>query len=199
MDNKKIIYGIVGLNVLIAIISIFCLCQIYSVKEHVSSQIMIASDKIDKFNIDTSGKITDLDENIRKISDQQTVHVVEHTTEYVEKEDKEDADVEIKTKPAAVSVKVNDGDPYRFELLPTETTKFENGKLVIDSLYSTQFQISAPEYKRSKLSVFGAVNSKKDVIGGISYDITKDISAIAIVGQEIDPYAGLSFRVGGFK
>ena len=49
--------------------------------------------------------------------------------QYIQKNSKSDSDVEINNKDPKVSV---NGKQYTFEKLPNETSKFENGKLLVE-------------------------------------------------------------------
>ena len=187
------------LEYIILVLLIFVSYNVYRIEQRLDENVMITNQKIDELNIDTSGKINELTDTVEKIGQQKSTHTIEKEVKYIEKTDINDPDIELNSNPAKISVKVNDGKIYNFDLLPNEGSKFEKGKLVIDSMYSTSISLSAPEYKRSKLSVIGALNKDKDVIAGASYDFSKDVSAIFLVGQEIDPYVGLSFRVGRYK
>lgn len=173
--------------------------QLREVKAQLERSTILLDNKIDSLSFDTDGKLNDVSEKINEISKQKNTTVIEKEIRYVEKESPDDADVELKTDPAKVSVKINDGKIYDFHLLPTETSKFEKGKLLINSAYSTSLNITAPEIERSRYQLITAMNSDKEMIGGLNYELGNTVSATFLIGQGIKPYYGLTWRIGGHK
>ena len=172
---------------------------LYTLKSEMLDSTIVINDKINSMAIDTNGQLQTLDDKVNKITSQDTTQVIRQEIRYVEKTSQDDADVELETNPAKVSVKVNGGEKYYLNTLPTETSKFEDGKLVINQAYSTHLDITANEYKKSKWSLITAMNSDKDVIGGINYELGHTVSATVLAGQGIKPYYGLTWRIGGQK
>ena len=170
---------------------------LYTLKSEMLDSTIVINDKINSMAIDTNGQLQTLDDKVNKITSQDTTQVIRQEIRYVEKTSQDDADVELETNPAKVSVKVNGGEKYYLNTLPTETSKFEDGKLVINQAYSTHLDITANEYKKSKWSLITAMNSDKDVIGGINYELGHTVSATVLAGQGIKPYYGLTWRIGG--
>ena len=171
--------------------------MLFSLKLELNNYTMILDNKVDSITIDTSGKLKDLDSKVDKIASQKTTQVVKQEIRYIEKESTDDADIELKTNPAQVSIKVNNGEKYYLDTIPNEQYKFDQGKLVINQAYSTHLDITTNEYKRSKWSLITAMNSDKDVIGGLNYELGHTVSATVLAGQGIKPYYGLTWRIGG--
>lgn len=181
----------------LTILTIYNSYMLFSLKSELSNYTMILDNKVDSITIDTSGKLKDLDSKVDKIASQKTTQVVKQEIRYIEKESADDADIELKTNPAQVSIKVNNGEKYYLDTIPNEQYKFDQGKLVINQAYSTHLDITTNEYKRSKWSLITAMNADKDVIGGLNYELGHTVSATVLAGQGIKPYYGLTWRIGG--
>ena len=103
-----------------------------------------------------------------------------------------------KEKPN-VSVRVNGGETYKFNLLEDESSKFEKGKLDISQSSSMKLDITADDYKKSKWQITTAVNADKDTLFGLSYSLGHSVSANTFVGHGIKPYYGLTWQIGGYN
>lgn len=154
---------------------------------------------VNNLTLDTKGKIADILDNQKKLSEQKQTTVIKKEIVYTSKESNDDADIELKTEKPKITVKVNDGQRYGFDLLPTESSKFEDGKLIISQGFSTNINIKANEVKRSRWSISTALNSDKDILGGIHYELGKTVSASVYMGQGIKPYYGLTYKIGGYE
>lgn len=172
---------------------------LYNISSELNNYTLILNNKLDGITIDTNGKLQDMNKKVDILTKQKTTNVIQKEIRYVEKETPDDADVEMITDPARVSIRVNNGEKYYLDTIPTEDYKFEEGKLVIKSAYSTDLNITAPEYKKSKWSLTTALNSDKEVIGGVNYELGHVVSASVLIGQGIKPYYGLTFKIGGHE
>lgn len=189
-------------NILLSVILVIVTYNTYTIhktRELLDSNTLVLTDSINSLSIDTSGKIDALNKKAESITKQTNTVIERQTVSYIQKDSVEDADVEINSKKPAVSVKVNGGPKYNFKLLPTESTKMEDGKLVIDQAFAMNMDIKANEYKKSKWSLTTAMNSDKEVLGGLHYDLGHTISASVYAGQGIKPYYGLTYRIGGHE
>lgn len=173
--------------------------QLREIKKQLEGSTILLDNKIESLSFSTDGKFNDVSKKINEISKQKNTTVIEKEIQYVQKESPEDADVELKTQSSRVVVKVNDGKTYNFNLLPTETSKFEDGKLLINSAYSTSLNITTPEKERARYQLITAMNSDKEMIGGLNYELGNTLSATFLVGQGVKPYYGLTWRIGGYK
>lgn len=173
--------------------------QLKEIKEQLEGSTILLDSKIESLSFNTDGKFDDVSKKINEISRQKNTTVIEKEIQYVQKESSDDADVELSTQSSRVAVKVNDGKIYNFNLLPTETSKFEDGKLLINSAYSTSLNITAPEIERSRYQLITAMNSDKEMIGGLNYELGNTLSATFLVGQGVKPYYGFTWRIGGHK
>lgn len=77
---------------------------------------------------------------------------------YIPKEFKEDADVEYVEVPKQITVKVNKKE-HKFDLLESETQKFENGKVVIEKESKINLNVQTPAVPAVRFGVEGDVNS----------------------------------------
>ena len=170
--------------------------SIYQIRHQLDDAILV-SNQANTIAVSLDGKLQEVSDKTNTLMNQKVTNTVTQEIRYIEKESSNDADVELKTNPAQVSVKVNGGEKYYLNTLPTETSKFEDGKLVINQAYSTNLDIRADEYKHSKWSLITAMNSDKDVIGGLNYELGHTVSATILAGQGIKPYYGLTWRIGG--
>ena len=96
---------------------------LYTLKSEMLDSTIVINDKINSMAIDTNGQLQTLDDKVNKITSQDTTQVIRQEIRYVEKTSQDDADVELETNPAKVSVKVNGGEKYYLNTLPTETSK----------------------------------------------------------------------------
>ena len=170
--------------------------SIYQIRHQLDDAILV-SNQANTIAVNLNGKLQEVSDKTNTLMNQKVTNTVTQEIRYIEKESSNDADVELKTNPAQVSVKVNGGEKYYLNTLPTETSKFEDGKLVINQAYSANLDIRADEYKHSKWSLITAMNSDKDVIGGLNYELGHTVSATILAGQGIKPYYGLTWRIGG--
>lgn len=184
---------------LIAAMTIYNGYAIYTLNKKVDSNTLVLTDSINSLSFDTQGKIDNLAKETKTLTQQTNTVVETKEITYVQKVSDTDADVEIKTANPKITVKVNDGERYSFDLLPTESTKMEDGKLLINQAYSSTINIKANEYKRSKLSMTTALNTDKKIMGGLNYDLGNSVAASVFVGQGIKPYFGLTYRIGGYE
>ena len=182
---------------LLMILTMYNSYALFSLKSELNNYTMILDNKVDSITVDTSGKLQTLNSKVDKLTSQKATQVVKQEIQYVQKESANDADIEFNTNPAQVSIKVNNGEKYYLNTIPNEQYKFENGKLLINQAYSTHLDITADEYKHSKWSLITAMNSDKDVIGGLNYELGHTVSATVLAGQGIKPYYGLTWRIGG--
>ena len=184
---------------LIAAMTIYNGYAIYTLNKKVDSNTLVLTDSINNLSFDTQGKIDNLAKETKTLTEQTNTVVETKEITYVEKASDTDADVEIKTANPKITVKVNDGERYSFDLLPTESTKMEDGKLLINQAYSSTIDIKASEYKRSKFSMTTALNADKKIMGGFNYDLGNSVAASVFVGQGIKPYFGLTYKIGGYE
>lgn len=172
---------------------------IYTLNNKIDSNTLVLTDSINTLSFDTQGKIENLAKETKNLTQQTNTVVETKEITYVQKTSDTDADVEIQTANPKVTVKVNDGEKYSFDLLPTENTKMEDGKLIINQAYSSTIDIKANEYKRSKFSMTTALNADKKIMGGLNYDLGNCVAASVFVGQGIKPYFGFTYRIGGYE
>ncbi len=152
---------------------------------------------INNVTVDTNGKkLVVQDSTTKKISQQTQRTEIKTDINYIPKESKADADVELKTTQPTLKLKVNNGPVHNFKLNPTEKYKMEDGKLVITQGMTSDINLVTNDYKRSKWSITTAVNSDKKVMGGINYDLGNCVSASVFIGQGIKPYYGLTYKIG---
>lgn len=178
---------------LLIILLILNIIFTFKVYKSLQESTVILNSSIDKVSVSTSEKINDLEEKVN--SNISNVNVNKQEISYIPKSD--DTDIELKTSPSKIVVKVNDGKKYRFNMLPTENYKFEDGKLVINSIYAANIDITThKDYKKSKWSLLTALNSDKKAIWGVNYELGHVVSATVLAGQGIKPYYGLTFKIG---
>ena len=152
---------------------------------------------INNVTVNTQGeKLVVQDSTTKKIVQQTQRTGIKTDINYIPKESKTDADVELKTTQPTLKLKVNNGPVHNFKLNPTEKYKMEDGKLVITQGMTSDINLVTNDYKRSKWSITTAVNNDKKVMGGINYDLGNCVSASIYVGQGIKPYYGLTYRIG---
>lgn len=152
---------------------------------------------INNVTVDTNGKKLVVQDSTTKKIHQQTQRTgIKTDINYIPKESKADADVELKTTQPTLKLKVNNGPVHNFKLNPTEKYKMEDGKLVITQGMTSDINLVTNDYKRSKWSITTAVNNDKKVMGGINYDLGNCVSASVFIGQGIKPYYGLTYKIG---
>lgn len=151
---------------------------------------------MDSVAINTNGKLQDLESQYGKLANIKTTGIAQKEIVYVQKQSKDDADIELNTTKPKITVAVNGGKKYSFDLLQTETDKFEQGKLVLTNSSAMDVDVTTDEYKKSKWQLTTAMNSDKQVLGGLSYSLGHNISAGVYIGQGIKPYYGLNWNIG---
>lgn len=159
----------------------------------------IMTDKINSISVNTNGKLQELDEQYAKLAEMRSTNTVKTEIRYVEKESVTDPDIELNREKPNVSVRVNGGETYNFNLLENESSKFEKGKLDISQVSSMKLDIITDDYRKSKWQVTTALNADKDTLFGLSYSLGHSISANTFIGHGIKPYYGLTWQIGGYS
>ena len=96
--------------------------------------------------------------------------------QYIQKETKNDADVEIKNTNPTVSI--ND-KKYTFEKLPDETVKFEKGKLQVEQGYEIKIDAKSLIPRQPKWGVdFGYSNH--GYVTGVRYNFNRNVSVFGM-------------------
>ena len=180
--------------------------QMYKLNEKIDGQTVALSNVKDQITLDTNGKLDSLNNQLSKqIAQVKNTSTHTNTVTYVQKEidpvtgQKEDTDVELKTQPSKITVKVNDGSKYTFDQQPNEKYKFENGKLLMTQQTTLDINVTQKKQSTSRLSVLALMRDKNHMMGGAFYNVTPSIAVGAIGGQGMKPYYGLMFKVGAFK
>jgi len=180
--------------------------QMYKLNQKIDNQAIALSNVKDQITLDTNGKLDSLNNQLSKqIAQVKNTSTHTNTVTYVQKEidpvtgQKEDTDVELKTQPSKITVKVNDGSKYTFDQQPNEKYKFENGKLVMTQQTSLDINVTQKKQSTSRLSVLALMRDKNHMMGGAFYNVTPSIAVGAMGGQGMKPYYGLMFKVGAFK
>ena len=180
--------------------------QLYKLNQKIDSQAIALSDAKNQITLDTNGKLDSLNNTLSKqIAQVKNTSTHTNTVTYIEKEidpvtgEKEDTDIELKTKPSKITVKVNDGSKYTFDQLPTENYKFENGKILMTQQTALDINVTQKKQSTSRLSVLALMRDKKHMMGGAFYNITPSIAVGAMGGQGMKPYYGMMFKVGAFR
>lgn len=198
MTRKSYIMYAFGLVMFAA--TFFNLYLVYDLRQELRNNTLVLTDSINTLNVDTQGKIQSLaDQTDKKIAEVKNTTIEQKEIIYVPKTSEDDADVELQNKKSRLTVKVNDGTRYTMNLLPTESHKFEDGKLIISQGFSSDINIRAYEPKRSQWSFSTAMNADKKILGGIHYNLTDSLALSTYVGQGIKPYYGFTMRIGGNK
>ena len=90
--------------------------QLYKLNQKIDSQAVALTNATQQITLDTNGKIDSLDNKLMKqIAQSKSVSTHTNTVTYIPKEidsvtgQREDTDVELKTQPSKITVKVNDG------------------------------------------------------------------------------------------
>jgi hypothetical protein len=180
--------------------------QMYKLNQKIDGQAIALSNVKDQITLDTNGKLDSLNNQLSKqIAQVKNTSTHTNTVTYVQKEidpvtgQKEDTDVELKTQPSKITVKVNDGSKYTFDQQPNEKYKFENGKLLMTQQTTLDINVTQKKQSTSRLSVLALMRDKNHVMGGAFYNVTPSIAVGAMGGQGMKPYYGLMFKVGAFK
>ena len=180
--------------------------QMYKLNEKIDGQTIALSNVKDQITLDTNGKLDSLNNQLSKqIAQVKNTSTHTNTVTYVQKEidpitgQKEDTDVELKTQPSKITVKVNDGSKYTFDQQPNEKYKFENGKLLMTQQTSLDINVTQKKPSTSRLSVLALMRDKNHMMGGAFYNVTPSIAVGAMGGQGMKPYYGLMFKVGAFR
>ena len=180
--------------------------QMYKLNEKIDGQTVALSNVKDQITLDTNGKLDSLNNQLSKqIAQVKNTSTHTNTVTYVQKEidpvtgQKEDTDVELKTQPSKITVKVNDGSKYTFDQQPNEKYKFENGKLLMTQQTTLDINVTQKKQSTSRLSVLALMRDKNHMIGGAFYNVTPSIAVGAMGGQGMKPYYGLMFKVGAFR
>ena len=180
--------------------------QLYKLNQKIDSQAVALTNATQQITLDTNGKIDSLDNKLTKqIAQSKSVSTHTNTVTYVQKEtdpvtgQAEDTDVELKTQPSKITVKVNDGTKYTFDQMPDEKYKFEAGKLVMTQQTSLDVNVTAKRPSTSRLQILAAMRNKDHVMGGAFYNVTPNIAVGAMGGQGMKPYYGVLFKVGGYR
>ena len=180
--------------------------QMYKLNQKIDNQAIALSNVKDQITLDTNGKLDSLNNQLSKqIAQVKNTSTHTNTVTYVQKEidpvtgQKEDTDVELKTQPSKITVKVNDGSKYTFDQQPNEKYKFENGKLLMTQQTSLDINVTQKKQSTSRLSVLALMRDKNHMMGGAFYNVTPSIAVGAMGGQGMKPYYGLMFKVGAFK
>lgn len=180
--------------------------QLYKLNQKIDGQTVALSNVKDQITLDTNGKLDSLNNQLSKqIAQVRNTSTHTNTVTYVQKEidpstgQKEDTDVELNAKPSKITVKVNDGSKYTFDKLPTESSKFEDGKIVMTSQTALDINVTQKKQSTSRLSVLALMRDNKHMMGGAFYNISPAIAVGAMGGQGMKPYYGMMFKVGSFK
>ena len=180
--------------------------QLYKLNQKIDNQAIALHNVTDQITLDTNGKLDSLNNNLSKqIAQVKNTSTHTNTVTYIQKEidpatgKKEETDVEVNSKPSKITVKVNDGQKYTFDKLPSETSKFEDGKIVMTSQTALDINVTQKKQSTSRLSVLALMRDKNHVMGGAFYNITPSIAIGAMGGQGMKPYYGMMFKVGAFK
>ena len=180
--------------------------QLYKLNQKIDNQAVALTNVKDQITLDTNGKLDSLNNTLSKqIAQVKNTSTHTNTVTYIQKEvdpvtgEKEDTDIELKTKPSKITVKVNDGSKYTFDQLPTENYKFENGKIVMTQQNTLDINVTQKKQSTSRLSVLALMRDKNHMMGGAFYNVTPSIAVGAMGGQGMKPYYGMMFRVGAFK
>ena len=197
MQNNKTLGALL---VLLLVVSGFNAYETYTMHKTISEKVIVLNNKIDAATISTDGKLQALEKKSaaqeEKLASIKNTTVVQQQIRYVEKTSPDDADVELKNIKPKVTIKVNDGPKYNFDLLPDENQKFENGKLELVTASTLDLNITQDEYAKSKWNITTAMNADKKVLGGVSYSLGHSVSANLFFGQGIKPYYGFTWSVG---
>lgn len=170
--------------------------KLHSLEETLGARIITIGDKVESVAINTNGKLENLEGQYDRLANIKTTGVTQKEIVYVQKNSKDDADIELNSAKPRLTVSVNGGPKYAFGLLQNETDRFENGKLVLTSTSAADINITQDTYRKSKWQLTTAMNSDKQVLGGLNYSLGHSVSAGIYIGQGIKPYYGLNWSIG---
>lgn len=195
--NKEKIYMAAVTAVLV--IELFMAHEISCIRGELRGSIDNLTGELNRMSVDTNGRLAAIDKKYDKLAEIKGYTMAATSVEYIPKADKQDADVEIREKKPKVTVKVNGGEKYRFDLLENEKSKFDNGKLVLEKKSSLDLNLVTDEHKQSRWRIITAANSNKEALFGVSYSLGRSVSADIFIGQHIKPYFGLTWSIGAHK
>ena len=192
--NRERIYVAVLIGLLV--LELVMAFELRSIRQEIAESMDNLSGNINKISIDTEGKLAAIDKKYERLAEIKSSAAQVTNAEYVAKTDKQDADVELKENKPKITVKVNGGEKYSFDLMENEAAKFDKGKLVLEKSSSIDLNLVTDEYKKSRWSITTAANADKEALFGVSYRLGRSVSADIFVGQHIKPYFGLTWSVG---
>ena len=192
--NRERIYVAVLIGLLV--LELVMAFELRSIRQEIAESMDNLSGNINKISIDTEGKLAAIDKKYERLAEIKSSAAQVTSAEYVAKTDRQDADVELKEEKPKITVKVNGGKKYSFDLLENEAAKFDKGKLVLEKSSSIDLNLVTDEYKKSRWSITTAANADKEALFGVSYRLGRSVSADIFVGQHIKPYFGLTWSVG---
>lgn len=192
--NRERIYVAVLIGLLV--LELVMAFELRSIRQEIAESMDNLSGNINKISIDTEGKLAAIDKKYERLAEIKSSAAQVTSAEYVAKTDKQDADVELKENKPKITVKVNGGEKYSFDLMENEAAKFDKGKLVLEKSSSIDLNLVTDEYKKSRWSITTAANADKEALFGVSYRLGRSVSADIFVGQHIKPYFGLTWSVG---
>ena len=195
--NKEKIY--IAALTAVFIIELFIALELSCIRREIRGSIDNLAGEVNRISVDTDGRLAYIDKKYDKLAEIKSSAIVVTKAEYIPKTDKQDADVELREEKPKVTVKVNSGEKYSFNLLENETSKFENGKLVLEKKSSLDLNLVTDDYKQSRWRVTTAANSNKEALFGVSYSLGRSVSADIFIGQHIKPYFGLTWSIGAHK
>ena len=192
--NRERIYVAVLIGLLV--LELVMAFELRSIRQEIAESMDNLSGNINKISIDTEGKLAAIDKKYERLAEIKSSAAQVTSAEYVAKTDRQDADVELKEEKPKITVKVNGGEKYSFDLMENEAAKFDKGKLVLEKSSSIDLNLVTDEYKKSRWSITTAANADKEALFGVSYRLGRSVSADIFVGQHIKPYFGLTWSVG---
>lgn len=193
MTKETLAYGAI---IVLAVLNGYNTYMLHGLEDALSERIISIGDKVESISVNTDGKLQNLEKQYNKLATIKTTSTTQKEIVYVQKSTKDDADIELNTAKPKVTVAVNGGPKYAFDLLQSESNKFEAGKLVVASSSAMAVDVTTDEYRRAKWSLTTAMNSDKKVMGGLNYSLGHSLSAGVYVGQGIKPYYGLNWSIG---
>ena len=195
--NKEKIYMAAVTAVLV--IELFMALELSCIRRELGGSIDNLRGEVNRISVDTNGRLASIDKKYDKLAEIKGSAVAAASIEYIPKTHKQDADVELREANPKVTVKVNGGEEYRFDLLENEKSKFDSGKLVLEKKASLDLNLVTDEYKQSRWRITTAANSDKEALFGVSYSLGRSVNADIFIGQHIKPYFGLTWSIGGHK
>jgi len=115
--------------------------------------------------------------------------------QYIEKESPKDADVEITNENPTVSI---DGKKFEMKKLPTEKTKFDQGKVTVEQGYEIKIDASQVVPKTPKFGL-DVGYSNHGIKTGLEYNFNRNVAAYVegtLVPKEgRDRYYGVGVKV----